>query len=194
MIFWERTSNLFEFNKNFDEWLISYHAEVEKTLINELISLNLHSKQNTYSVSKARTESVNNTYSVSEINLLGEAGKASTEHETGSPTTSIITSNYNTMSSKQDELELLEYFNDKAGKSYKPIESNLKQLRGRLGEYSKDEIKSVIDFKVREWGKDKIMSKYLRPETLFNATKCAGYVEESKKKEESGDYVYNGFA
>lgn len=187
---WEQLTNIFEFNKNFDEWLIPYHPEVEKSAIQELISMNLKSKQNTYPVSTILTESVRETYSVSEKNLLTEAGNTGTEQETGSP----ITSNYNTTTNKQDAIEILNYLNDKANKSFKPLESNLKQLRGRLGEYSKDEIKAMIDFKVGEWINDKTMSKYLRPETLFNATKCASYIEESKTKESGVNDVYNGFA
>ena len=40
----------------------------------------------------------------------------------------------------------------------------------------------MIDCKVAQWLNDPKMSIYLRPETLFNATKCASYVEESRSK------------
>lgn len=83
-------------------------------------------------------------------------------------------------SCKQDSIDILNYFNSIAGKGFKSIESNLKLIKGRLNEYSVNELKAMIDFKVSEWGNDKNMSKYLRPETLFNATKCASYIEQSK--------------
>lgn len=83
-------------------------------------------------------------------------------------------------SCKQDSIGILNYFNLISGKGFKPIESNLKLIKGRLNEYSADELKAMIDFKVNEWKNDKNMSKYLRPETLFNATKCASYIEQSK--------------
>ena len=52
----------------------------------------------------------------------------------------------------------------------------MKFVRARLAEGATvDEIKAVIDMKAREWsGTDS--AKYLRPETLFNATKYNQYV------------------
>lgn len=181
VIFWEQNTNIFEFNKNFDEWLIPYHPDTEKSLIQELINFNLKSKQNTNLVSKTLTEFENNTNSVSEKSELTEAEKAGLEQETGKPITSIITSNYNTMSNKEKCTEILNYLNQQTGKEFKLIESNLNLIAKRLNEYSIDELKSMIDFKVNEWENDKKMSVYLRPLTLFNASKCAGYVAESKK-------------
>ena len=109
----------------------------------------------------------------------------------------------NIMSCKQDCVNVLIYLNLKASKGFKPIESNLKFIKARLKEYSQEELKKVVDFKVSEWLKDDEMSKYLRPETLFGAAKCAGYIEESKnwiskaeqqvKKVKEGT-SYNGFA
>lgn len=53
-------------------------------------------------------------------------------------------------------------------------------LKARLKDYSIDEIKSVIDYKAKEWmGKD--MQKYLRPSTLFNKTKFEGYLNDSNQ-------------
>ncbi len=51
-------------------------------------------------------------------------------------------------------------------------------LAARLKESTPDEIRAVIDAKAAEWRTDVKMAKYLRPETLFNATKFAGYVGE----------------
>lgn len=81
------------------------------------------------------------------------------------------------MSGKTDESrEVIEYLNDQTGHSYKPVESNLKLVRARLAEgASVDECKAVIDAKVLEWAADAKMAQYLRPDTLFNATKFAQY-------------------
>lgn len=71
--------------------------------------------------------------------------------------------------------EAVEYLNHKTGAHYRHVEANLKLVRARLSEGATlDEIKAVIDLKTREWaGTDS--AKYLRPETLFNATKYNQY-------------------
>lgn len=80
------------------------------------------------------------------------------------------------MSGSPDAIEILEHLNAKAGRSYKPVEANLRVITARLNESSLDECKAVIDAKVFEWLNDDKMSQYLRPETLFGATKFAQYV------------------
>ena len=71
--------------------------------------------------------------------------------------------------------EAIEYLNLKTGARYRAVEANLKLVRARLSEGATlDEIRAVIDNKAREWaGTDS--AKYLRPETLFNATKYNQY-------------------
>lgn len=120
VLFWEQTANAFEFNKNFDEWLIPYHPEAEKSLIQELISMNLKSRQNANSVGEIQTKFGNNANLVGEKTELYKAENASIEQETGSPITSIITNNYNTISCKQDETEILNYFNTKINAGFIP--------------------------------------------------------------------------
>ncbi len=69
---------------------------------------------------------------------------------------------------------VLNYLNQKAGTKFKPVESNLKFIVARLKQYSESDLKAVIDKKVKEWKGTK-MQAYLRPETLFNATKFESY-------------------
>lgn len=69
---------------------------------------------------------------------------------------------------------VLLYLNEKAGTGFKPVESNLKFIVARLKDYSENDLKAVIDKKVKEWKRTK-MQAYLRPETLFNATKFESY-------------------
>lgn len=71
---------------------------------------------------------------------------------------------------------ILQYLNERAGHSYKPVESNLRMIRGRLTEGATlDECCAVIDAKVAQWANDAKMAEYLRPATLFNATNYAQY-------------------
>jgi len=71
--------------------------------------------------------------------------------------------------------EAIEYLNLKTGARYRAVEANLKLVRARLAEGATlDEMRAVIDNKAKEWaGTDS--AKYLRPETLFNATKYNQY-------------------
>ena len=54
----------------------------------------------------------------------------------------------------------------------------MKFLLARLEDYTVEDLISVIDKKYKEW-KGTNMEKYLRIETLFNATKFESYVNQS---------------
>ena len=70
---------------------------------------------------------------------------------------------------------ILEYLNQEAGTHFKPVESNLKFIKARLKDYTEEDLRAVIDKKVDDW-KGGEMQMYLRPETLFNATKFETYL------------------
>lgn len=82
------------------------------------------------------------------------------------------------MSGKPDDAaEVLEHLNAKVGKHFQPVAANTDLIRNRLRDgASVDDCKAVIDAKHAEWGNDPKMSAYLRPATLFNASKFAQYV------------------
>lgn len=85
------------------------------------------------------------------------------------------------MSGKPDVMEILTYLNQKAKRDYRAVDANTKLIASRLGEGATvAECKAVIDAKVKAWATDPKMNSYLRPETLFNATKFAQYVGELK--------------
>lgn len=71
---------------------------------------------------------------------------------------------------------LLAYLNAKAGKAFRPVESNLGRIAARLKTCSPDDVRAVIDTQVEKWGRDEKMTEYLRPETLFGALKFEGYL------------------
>jgi len=77
------------------------------------------------------------------------------------------------------EVEILAYLNEKAGRSYRPVKSNIRLIAARLKEgATPDEIRAVVDRKCAQWIGDGKMEQYLRPETLFGATKFAQYQGE----------------
>ena len=71
---------------------------------------------------------------------------------------------------------VIDYLNEKANRSYQSVPANTKLIAARMREGATvEQLKAVIDAKVAEWGFDSKMSAYLRPETLFGATKYAQY-------------------
>jgi uncharacterized phage protein (TIGR02220 family) len=81
---------------------------------------------------------------------------------------------------------IIDYLNDRTSSNFKHVDSQLKFLRGRLTEgVTHEELCRVVDFKVSEWlGTD--MERFLRPATLFNATKYQGYAERAAKWDAMG--------
>ncbi len=78
---------------------------------------------------------------------------------------------------EQQALEVLDFLNLKASKNYRPVEENLRFIRARLNTCSASDLKGVIARKTREWLNTE-HAKYLRPATLFNATKFEQYIGE----------------
>ncbi len=82
---------------------------------------------------------------------------------------------YNKLNNNIIAEQIITYLNEKAGTHFKPVDSNIKFIKARLKDYSQEDLKIVIDKKVKEW-KGTEMAKYIRPETLFNATKFESYL------------------
>lgn len=80
--------------------------------------------------------------------------------------------------------EVIDYLNQKAGTKYRSTTAATKRLVGaRLKEgFTVDDCKKVIDNKVADWLNDEKMKNYLRPNTLFQASKFESYLNEVPKK------------
>ena len=72
--------------------------------------------------------------------------------------------------------------NQKTGKAFKYTDSNLRLIEARLKDYTVEDCLKVIGIKCSQWKNNPEMNKYLRPETLFNATKFGGYLNEQEVK------------
>lgn len=90
---------------------------------------------------------------------------------------------------KNQALDVLHFLNRKTGRVYRPVETNLKLITARLKSGATvEDCHQVIAKKTREWKNDPKMAEYLRPATLFNATKFEQYVGELvASKEDSHD-------
>ena len=84
-----------------------------------------------------------------------------------------------------DAKEILTWLNDKAGRTYRPTTVNLDFIRARLKDGMQGwQLKAIVSRKTREWAGTE-QSKYLRPATLFNRTKCEQYLGELPPEEPS---------
>lgn len=87
--------------------------------------------------------------------------------------------------------EIINYLNEKCGTKYKSSTKVTRQhIQARFRErFTLDDFKTVINIKASEWLKDKSMSRYLRPETLFG-TKFESYLNQKNNRGESnnGDF------
>lgn len=77
---------------------------------------------------------------------------------------------------------LLAFLNEKTGSRYQPVAANVKLIVARLQEgFTEKQIRQVIANRCLAWANDPKMEEYLRPATLFNATKFANYAGQLGK-------------
>lgn len=74
-------------------------------------------------------------------------------------------------------IDVLNFLNQKTGKSFRPVEENLRFIRARLAKASVEDCKGVIARKTRAWLNTE-QGVWLRPKTLFNATNFEQYLGE----------------
>lgn len=80
---------------------------------------------------------------------------------------------------KTDAVEILNYLNSNAGREFRPVPANLTLIAARLKSgVTPLQCREVIFSKCQQWKADPKMAEYLRPATLFNATKFEQYLGE----------------
>lgn len=98
-------------------------------------------------------------------------------HQSNSPSNKCIKRDPRKLQSQQ----LLVHLNNVAKRNFDiNSEPHIRMISARLSTISFDDLKAMITFMTNKWDGDEKMSQYLRPSTLFQATKCAEYVEASK--------------
>lgn len=93
------------------------------------------------------------------------------------------------MSGKPDDIpysDILNFMNETFGTSYRAKgQANQKLIRGRWNEgFSLVDFKLVIADRFIVWHNDQKMSQYLRPSTVFGASKFEGYLEQARKRKD----------
>ncbi|AWK84056.1 conserved phage C-terminal domain-containing protein [Photobacterium damselae] len=77
--------------------------------------------------------------------------------------------------------KVIAYLNEVTGSKFQCCKSNLNYINGRISDgYTLDDLCKVVSHKQIEWGSDAKMSQYLRPCTLFQPGKFAGYLQAAK--------------
>ncbi len=85
--------------------------------------------------------------------------------------------------------EIIDYLNEKTASRYKATKPTKEFIHARMEEgFTKEDFFTVIDNKVASW-KGTEWEKYLRPQTLFNATKFQGYLNEKEFSKQQGNEV-----
>ncbi|MGR3303777.1 MAG: conserved phage C-terminal domain-containing protein [Candidatus Scalindua sp.] len=82
----------------------------------------------------------------------------------------------NNQSLKDQAIEVLDFLNLKTGKRFRSVKVNLDFIQARLKSgLSVQDLKSIITMKTRQCESGDFDKLYLRPQTLFNETKCESY-------------------
>jgi uncharacterized phage protein (TIGR02220 family) len=107
----------------------------------------------------------------------GSHGRAETTSAGASQTVRVNTKNHHEHAAVARRA--LDFLNEKTGRNFHPVKANLQLIVARLREgFTETQLRQVIAKKSREWIDDDKMAEYLRPATLFNATKFAQYSGE----------------
>ena len=92
-------------------------------------------------------------------------------------------------------VEIINYLNEKTGKSFSPNTKKTQEfINGRIADgYTLDDFKAVIDKKVAAWQGKKnnngeSMENYLRPSTLFRPANFESYLNEKENSMEVADF------
>lgn len=83
---------------------------------------------------------------------------------------------------------ILDFLNENTGKAFQPVPTNIKPIVLRMQEVqaatgctleaAEQKLRTMTMRKIYDWQNDPDMAKYLRPATLYNATKCHQYIGE----------------
>jgi uncharacterized phage protein (TIGR02220 family) len=91
---------------------------------------------------------------------------------------------------------VIDYLNKLTKRNFRESSATVRLIKARLKEYTEEDLKKVVKYKVDQWINDSIMKPYLRPSTLFNATKFENYINEvpqnlvvETKKKDNNDYI-----
>jgi uncharacterized phage protein (TIGR02220 family) len=81
--------------------------------------------------------------------------------------------------------EVLQFLRNMTGRQYREAPPTVTLIKARLKTTSIEDIKRTLAYKGNQWLDDPVMEKYLRPATLFGATKFEQYLAEALANEQN---------
>ena len=81
--------------------------------------------------------------------------------------------------------EVLQFLRNMTGRNYREAPPTVILIKARLKTTSIEDIKRTLAYKGNQWLDDPVMEKYLRPATLFGATKFEQYLAEALADEQN---------
>lgn len=164
--------------KNYTSLVENLHPTNTNTITNTITNNNMSdSKESDHSPGAFKSD--NNNSNKTNENTITTKSKGEKEKEKNSA---------KKKEKEQQIKEVVEYLNLKANRNYRPGTTKTKSLiSARLKDYSVEDLKAVIDFKVDKWLNAEWYDKqgnlvqgktFLRPSTLFNETNFENYINE----------------
>lgn len=86
---------------------------------------------------------------------------------------------------EMDAKSVIDFMNDQAGKHFRKTQANLAPIRGRLKEYS---LQELLEVAYKKWHDSDLDNKYYRPMTLFRPSLFDGYLNEKGTKQKPTKY------
>ncbi|RVU69796.1 hypothetical protein EJK17_11175, partial [Lactobacillus xujianguonis] len=149
---------------------------IDETKLNQLMSSACDQNEQTISSNRAdRTDQNDHTYTRDYTETTSDTNKNNDKSQ--------MTYQQSRSTKKEDKSEsipyqqIIDYLNQKTGAHYKPSsKANQRLIKARFKEgYKLDDFKTVIDNKAFDWQGTPYW-KYMRPSTLFGASKFDGYL------------------
>jgi uncharacterized phage protein (TIGR02220 family) len=81
--------------------------------------------------------------------------------------------------------EILQFLRNMTGRNYREVPPTVKIISTRLKDTPVADIKRMLAYKGNQWLNDPKMEPYLRPATLFGATKFEQYLAEALAHEQN---------
>lgn len=146
---------------------------------------NKHQTLDAYEKKKERDRLYQQERRAAQRALIGQASSDKSSDTSSDKSSDVAISDIDKEKEEEKEedkkiyIDVIAYLNEKTGKNYKATGEQVKKLiRARLAEgYTLEDFKTVIDNKCADWLGGEY-EQYLRPNTLFQASKFDGYLNQ----------------
>lgn len=193
VIYWDKDTNIFKINKDFDKWLIPYSKSTNIPEYKNLVKLNLKNSQNESNILETRDELLNFKSGTLKKDELFNSEKAHTEPIKDPSITNIITNNYNNDSKAELNEQEKKFINELREIENYPLDINkdislLKKLSGDFPQV--DPIEAIKAWSINKL--DNPLDEKSKPRSQIRTWFSKGnewgqYKKQSQKTEDTED-------